>query len=78
MQTVFASRVRALPQPSREILLMAALETGGLPRASTYSTTDDETRAAAAGGPINPRSHRAMVTLSAQNDAAQFRLNPRC
>jgi DNA-binding CsgD family transcriptional regulator len=41
LHTVFASRVRALPQRSRELLLMAALETGGLPRASTYSTTDD-------------------------------------
>ncbi len=41
LQIVFASRSRALPQPSREILLMGALETGGLPRASTYSTTDD-------------------------------------
>ncbi|MEP7089201.1 MAG: AAA family ATPase [Nocardioidaceae bacterium] len=41
LQSVFATRVRALPQQSRQILLMAALETGGLPRAFACSPIDD-------------------------------------
>ena len=57
LQTMFASRVRALPERSREILLMAALEAGGLPLASAYAAGDD------GADHLTPAEHAGLLRL---------------
>ncbi|MGW0832077.1 helix-turn-helix transcriptional regulator [Streptomyces prunicolor] len=55
LQTVFASRVTALPAASRAVVLMAALE-GGLPHADRYWPTGD-------GDDLAPAEHARLLTV---------------